>query len=455
MPLGLLLAGMMLQPPPGAAAGESPGQAPPSAAQVKGGITPALTTGLSPSGPVPNASLSAPRDLHPTERALERRSDPSSPRKDPATGEEALPQRATAPSGEKPGAPGLASETAPAPKVEASGGVPLPTPLPAVFQSMLLLDDLAHARVLTATPDTRNLPPEVKQALYDALDFRVDLDTEAGFFTLLSLRWSGTWALATVTAVDVTRPHDTPGETHITPDDLMSLLVVSTPQGWEAALEDDPYIQALLSWIPPRELSEEARSVLFPNTGQAIPQKRSPGGRALQRPAWQENRDAGARPGPKNASGEPAAPAPLQRIRLEVPTILPDQQDVLAPGNGTLTYLCNDGTQAALVLNSSDAPIQWLLGPLAAHSLESLTIAAGMTVVEGQRLADAAPRILHPSGRAEEGIESTCGQLGAVLSPVSEELPRRTAPPSSAGTSVEARPSIALPDTSGTESAPR
>lgn len=313
----------------------------------------------------------------------------------------------------------------------------LPPPMPYAIQSMLLLDDLAHARVLTATPDTLRLPADVRQTLYDALDFRADLETEAGFFTVLSLRWMGRWAIATVTPTDVSRAQE--GEEHrLSPDDLMNLLIVSTPQGWEAALEDDPYVQALLTWIPQKELSEEARATLFSTDARPSRARRTIGlrlGASDKRATASGARDGAWMGGMTSTSGSGSAKSSdvgslgtamgaerdagngshdgktggsdssksigktadgttnasrVTRSAQETALIMPAQPEIVAPGSGTVSYVCNDGTFAALLLSASEAPRQWLLTGIDPGTLSLYAVGVGSQVNEGQRLGDAA-----------------------------------------------------------------
>lgn len=318
------------------------------------------------------------------------------------------------------------SATNPAPAVGATGkekpgaGVNLPSILP--LSTLIknpndpasVQDTWKRTLVRYLTPGADLLTPAARNALHEALDFRVDVETEAGFFSVLNIRWEGTWALVTLTPLDPQRRLTDLTEAPLTLDDLLNLLLVKTPQGWEAALEDDPYVQALLNFLPERELSDEARSMLFPVVEglSAVP---SDAGRFRGN---QEQREveppASARPErkPRNAQQarevEPTpAPAPMLRPEVRQPEL--NVSEVLASTPGVVTYLCNDGSQAVVVVHSSLSQQCQVHVRLSAESVEEAGIHLGDWVMDGQKLGE--PFEFGNVSGSMVRPESICGRL--------------------------------------------
>lgn len=268
------------------------------------------------------------------------------------------------------------------------------------------------------TPGADLMTPSARSALHEALDFRVDVETETGFFSVLNIRWEGTWALVTLTPLDPQRRLTDLSEAPLTLDDLLNLLLVKTPQGWEAALEDDPYVQALLNFLPERELSEEARTVLFPVVEglSAVP---SDAGRFR---GSLEQRDV-ERVTPGKSDGKPErrprnaqqarevepTPVPLPMPRPEVRQPETNVSEVLSAAPGVVTYLCNDGSQAVVVVHSSLNQQCQVHVRLSAESVEEAGIHLGDLVIDGQKLGE--PFALGDASRGVARPESICGRL--------------------------------------------
>lgn len=314
----------------------------------------------------------------------------------------------------------------PAPAVGAAGkdkpgaGVNLPSILP--LSTLIknpndpasVQDTWKRTLVRYLTPGADLLTPAARNALHEALDFRVDVETEAGFFSVLNIRWEGTWALVTLTPLDPQRRLTDLTEAPLTLDDLLNLLLVKTPQGWEAALEDDPYVQALLNFLPERELSDEARSMLFPVVEglSAVPSdagrfRGNQEQREVERPA-----SSRAERKPRNAQQarevEPTpAPAPMLRPEVRQPEL--NVSEVLASTPGVVTYVCNDGSQAVVVVHSSLTQQCQVHVRLSAESVEEAGIHLGDWVMDGQKLGEP-----FEFGHVSGGMlrpESICGRL--------------------------------------------
>ncbi len=118
---------------------------------------------------------------------------------------------------------------------------------------------------LSNTEAYKQLTPLAKQALEYALDDWSLAPPTDNTFRLTALMWHETWAIATVSPYN-----DEKACSDI--NSLFWVLLTKTDKGWEAALDNVPHVQNLLSWVPKTELSDYARRTLFPANPPRDPQ---------------------------------------------------------------------------------------------------------------------------------------------------------------------------------------
>jgi hypothetical protein len=219
-----------------------------------------------------------------------------------------------------------------------TAGCGAPEQVPAVEQASAL-------RI--ATPSAQELPEEARAALSQALQERSGLKGPA---TLINLRWEGTWALGTVTLADLDQPLPEGKETHLDLDVLYAVLLVRTEQGWEAAIEGDADLQQLLERVPESGLAPTARAALFPRAGQ-VQQQLSAMAYSGYKFFWPASSPFVVTQGwhdPSTWGGQHQA---YHGIDFDVSGAT--NADILAGAPGTVTHVCNDGTQMLLTITTS------------------------------------------------------------------------------------------------------
>ena len=112
------------------------------------------------------------------------------------------------------------------------------------------------------------LPNEARQAIVKSLDAWQEAPPENNRFYLIGLRWEETWALGTMTSANLDSPIPEDKESHLNFDNLISILVAKTENGWQAAIDIDQQVYNLLEYVPEAELSQDARQAIFPPTNQ-------------------------------------------------------------------------------------------------------------------------------------------------------------------------------------------
>jgi hypothetical protein len=247
------------------------------------------------------------------------------------------------------------------------------------------------------TPTAQELPEEARTAILAAARARSDME---GPVSLISLRWEGTWALGTLTTADLTQPLPESEHTHLSFENLYAVLLVRTEGGWEAGIEGDVNVPALLQRVPEAELAQPARAALFHRKDQAQQQVQAsaytgykffwPAGVAFRvTQGWHDSYTWGGR-----------FPA---YTSLDLDVVGTTNSDILAGAPGTVTYMCDDGTQVLVGITTSGTTEQ--LGYL--HLDRASVVAAGITngtaVAMGRKLG----RMLNSDGGS---VVTSCGQ---------------------------------------------
>jgi len=112
-------------------------------------------------------------------------------------------------------------------------------------------------------PESDLLSPEAKDAIALALTNWQYESPKDGRFSMLSLRWESSWALATIASADLTAPKTSGQETSVFNGGLAPLVLVLDNNEWKAAVKGDTNIKILLDLIPEDELSSGAKNALF------------------------------------------------------------------------------------------------------------------------------------------------------------------------------------------------
>jgi hypothetical protein len=243
------------------------------------------------------------------------------------------------------------------------------------------------------SPEARDLTADARVAIEDAIA-RVQ-GVGGSPWSLVGLRWQETWALATLTSAELDRPLPDGEETHLRFDNLHALLLVQTERGWEAALEDDARVHDLLALVPEAELGQEARAAMFPRPDQVRASAYAgykffwPAGNAWRvTQSWHDN---------FTWNGQfPAGTS------LDFDITGATNSDILAGAPGTVTYVCNDGTQVLLGITTSGTSEKLGYLHLSSSSVAAQGIGQGSTVSMGTRLG----RMLATDGTT---VSTSCG----------------------------------------------
>jgi hypothetical protein len=257
----------------------------------------------------------------------------------------------------------------------------------------LPIEKAAELRI--ATPDAQKLPEEARAAILQAIQARPELK---GTLSLISLRQEGTWALGTLTAADLSQPLAHGEESHLTMDNMTSVLAVQTEQGWAAAIEDDEHLRSLLALVPESDLAPEARAAMFPSKDdrkQALTAFYN--GYKFFWPAGVPFRMTQGWHDPSTWGGQFGA---YMGIDFDVTNAA--NSDILAGAPGTVTYVCNDGTQVLLTITTSGTTEKVGYLHLSTASVNATGIRQGSVVNFGTKLG-----VMLPSDGTT--ISTNCG----------------------------------------------
>lgn len=241
-------------------------------------------------------------------------------------------------------------------------------------------------------PSAQDMPEAARAAIIDAVQGRADA---AGPWSVLSMRWEETWALGTLTSADLDQPLPEGEESHLSLGNMYAVLLVQTERGWEAALEGDAYVHELLAHVPESGLSLTARNAMFPKKGQESDKVYSgykffwPAGNAWRvTQGWHDSYTWGSR--------YPAYTS------LDLDITGATNSDILAGAPGTVSHMCNDGTQVLVGVTTSGTSERVGYLHLSSSSVASAGIYEGMSVSMGTKLG----RMVNSDGGA---VVTGCG----------------------------------------------
>lgn len=118
--------------------------------------------------------------------------------------------------------------------------------------------------IIFVDPDSNILPNGACEAISKAVnDWNGEIPKNNVFY-LIGLRWENNWALATLTSADLDAPLEEGMHTHLSDENMFSLILVRTEDGWEAAIDSSKNeVMRLLTYVPETELDSNARNVIF------------------------------------------------------------------------------------------------------------------------------------------------------------------------------------------------
>ena len=242
------------------------------------------------------------------------------------------------------------------------------------------------------SPEAQDMPEAARAAIALAVQGRTDV---AGPWSVISLRWEDTWALGTLTSADLEQPLPEGEHSHLSLGNIYAVLLVQTERGWEAALEDDAYVHDLLAHVPASGLSLTARDAIFPKKGQELDKVYSgykffwPAGNAWRvTQGWHDSYTWGGR--------YPAYTS------LDIDITGATNSDILAGAPGTVSHICNDGTQVLVGVTTSGTSERVGYLHLSSSSVASAGIYNGMAVQMGTKLG----RMVNSDGGA---VVTGCG----------------------------------------------
>ena len=252
--------------------------------------------------------------------------------------------------------------------------------------------DTSEEVLRIVTPTAQDLPESARAAIVEAVKTRTEV---VGPWSLVSLRREPTWALGTVTPVDLEGPLGAHDESHLGFDNMVTVLLVQTEAGWEAALEGDDHVHELLGRIPESELALSARGDLFPRKGDVRASVYAgykffwPAGSAWQvTQGWHDSYTWGGR--------YPAYTS------LDFDIVGASNSDILAGAPGTVTYMCDDGTQVLVGVTTSGTTENVGYLHLDRATVVSAGITNGTSITMGKKLG----RMLNSDGGS---ISTSCG----------------------------------------------
>jgi hypothetical protein len=248
------------------------------------------------------------------------------------------------------------------------------------------------------TPSARELLPEdARAAILQAVEARDDL---RGPVSLISLRWEGTWALGTLTTTDLSAPVPDGEESHLMFESLYSLVLVRTERGWRAAIEGDSHAEALLEHVPESGLAPEARAAMFLKDGprQQAVQAQAYSGYKFFWPANVDYRTTQPWHDPSTWSNRYPA-----NTSLDFAIAGGGNSDILAGAPGTVTHMCDDGTQVLVGITTSGTTERLGYLHLDRASVVGAGIYEGKVVSTGTKLG----RMLFSTS---SGVVTNCGR---------------------------------------------
>ncbi|MBN1208713.1 MAG: hypothetical protein JXB05_27880 [Myxococcaceae bacterium] len=251
------------------------------------------------------------------------------------------------------------------------------------------------AELRIVTPDAQKMSEEARAALLKAIQARPDM---TGSVSLISLRQEGSWALGTLTWADLSKPLALGDESHLTMDNMTAVLLVQTEQGWVAAINGDEHLRSLLALVPESSLEPVARAAMFPREGerqQALSAFYN--GYKFFWPANVPFRITQGWHDPYTWNGQFGA---YMGIDFDVSNA--SNSDILAGAPGTVTYVCNDGTQMLLTITTSGTSEKVGYLHLDTASVNAAGIGQGSVVNFGTKLG----RMLNSDGGT---ISTSCG----------------------------------------------
>ena len=225
----------------------------------------------------------------------------------------------------------------------------------------------SEAALRIVTPTARELPEPARAAILEAVKTRADAP---GPWSLVSLRREATWALGTVTPADLDQPVGAPAgdESQLNFENMIAVLLVQTQGGWEAALQGDDRVYELLARVPETELAATARADLFPRKDDLHAPVYAgykffwPAGTPwVVTQGWHDSYTWGGR-----------FPA---YTSLDFDIVGATNSDILAGAPGTVSYMCDDGTQVLVGVTTSGTTEK--VGYL--HLDRATVVAAGIT----------------------------------------------------------------------------
>ncbi|GAB4517760.1 MAG: hypothetical protein OHK0046_24640 [Anaerolineae bacterium] len=252
------------------------------------------------------------------------------------------------------------------------------------------------------------LTDEARAAIVSAVNRWPEDTNGSETFTLIGLTWGSDWAIATLTYADLEQDPapaltlDEHEDTYIHPGNLIALLLVQTPDGWQAALDTEPAVQDLLGFVPQAELSQQARFAIFPpDTGLLRPSEldiqQQYNGYKLPWPGgfpWARTRTGLGWHGGTWSGRFP------ENNSLDFDIVNLANSDILAAADGIVTHICRvAGQQQAGVVIQTGGTTE-SLGYL---HLQSGSIPAGVTIGASVRQGNILGRMV------EGNVNETCG----------------------------------------------
>jgi hypothetical protein len=254
----------------------------------------------------------------------------------------------------------------------------------------------ATSELRLVTPDAERMPEEARAAILAAVQARPELK---GPVSLINLRWEGSWALGTLTTANLDAAPAEGQETLLDLENLRALLLVQTESGWQAAIEGDEHVQSLLARVPESELAPSARSALFQKDQlEQEVQAQAYAGYKFFWPSGYAWRVTQGWHDPTTWSGQfPAYNS------LDFDITGATNSDILASAPGTVTYMCNDGTQVLVVVTTSGTTEKLGYLHLDTATVNAAGITQGTTVTLGRTLG----RMVNSDGGS---VVTNCGQ---------------------------------------------
>lgn len=200
----------------------------------------------------------------------------------------------------------------------------------------------SHTFTIVYPEDANVLPVEARQAMEDALDNWVGYPEDSEVFYMLHLHWKETWAIATMIPEYGFQHHRTEAhsdEDHtveiIQPIDLLFNIVLVQKDGiWQAAVEMDSSARILAENISDRQLSQEAKDILF--SPPEVPRSLSP---MLQEYNNYKMPWPSGKPWRRTRSGLGWHSSNNRALDFDI--LAPDtNSDILASAPGTVVHIC-------------------------------------------------------------------------------------------------------------------